>query len=191
LTGARISEIAGISRAELERLGDASRAAWIIPGTRTKNGRDHLVPLSPLAQDLVLELLESLGQSDEFLLSTYSRHRKGSVSGKSIAQAMKNFGRRLAGDIPAVRTWRAELPTPHDLRRTVGTRLAELRVPKEVRDRVLNHAARDVGSKHYNLHDYADEKRDALNRWAKLVNALVTGTGTAVVDLSDVRTRAG
>jgi integrase len=53
LTGARISEIAGISRAELERLGDASRAAWIIPGTRTKNGRDHLVPLSPLAQDLV------------------------------------------------------------------------------------------------------------------------------------------
>jgi intergrase/recombinase len=73
----------------------------------------------------------------------------------------------------------------------VGTRLAELRVPKEVRDRVLNHAARDVGSKHYNLHDYADEKRDALNRWAKLVNALVTGTGTAVVDLSDVRTRAG
>ena len=96
LTGARISEIAGISRAELERLGDTSRAAWIIPGARTKNGRDHLVPLSPLARDLVLDLLESLGQSDEFLLSTYSRHRKGPVSGKSLAQAMKNFGRRLS-----------------------------------------------------------------------------------------------
>jgi intergrase/recombinase len=73
----------------------------------------------------------------------------------------------------------------------VGTRLAELRVPKEVRDGVLNHAARDVGSKHYNLHDYADEKRDALNRWAKFVNALVTGTGAAVVELSDVRVGAG
>ena len=50
---------------------------------------------------------------------------------------------------------------------------------KEIRDRVLNHVSTDVGSKHYNLHDYADEKRDALNRWAKLVNALVTGTGAA------------
>ena len=185
LTGARISEIAGISRAELERLGDASRAAWIIPGMRTKNGRDHSVPLSPLAQDLVLELLESLGQSDEFLLSTYSRHRKGSVSGKSLAQAMKNFGRRLAGDIPAVRTWCAELPTPHDLRRTVGTRLAELRVPKEVRDRVLNHAARDVGSIHYNLHDYADEKREALDRWALALGAIVGNpAGAAVVPIA-------
>ena len=101
LTGARISEIAGISRAELERLGDASRAAWIIPGTRTKNGRDHLVPLSPLAQDLVLELLESLGQSDEFLLSTYNRDRKGPVSGKSLSAGNEELrpaaGRRHAG----------------------------------------------------------------------------------------------
>jgi integrase len=187
LTGARISEIAGISRAELERLGDASRAAWIIPGTRTKNGRDHLVPLSALAQNLVLELLESLGQSDEFLLSTYNSDRKGPVSGKSLAQAMKNFGRRLAGDMPAVRTWRAELPTPHDLRRTVGTRLAELRVPREVRDGVLNHAARDVGTKHYNLHDYADEKREALNRWAVAVAAILDPIAAPVVDFADVR----
>jgi integrase len=143
-----------------------------------------LVPLSPLAQDLVLDLLESHGQSDEFLLSTYSRHRKGPVSGKSLAQAMKNFGRRLAGDVPAVRTWRAELPTPHDLRRTVGTRLAELRVPKEVRDGVLNHAARDVGSKHYNLHDYADEKREALTRWAVVVESMVGETTATVVPLA-------
>jgi integrase len=187
LTGARISEIAGISRAELERLGDTSRAAWIIPGTRTKNGRDHLVPLSPMARDLVLDLLVSLGQSEEFLLSTYSRHRKGPVSGKSLAQAMKNFGRRLAGDIPAVRTWRADLPTPHDLRRTVGTRLAELRVPKEVRDGVLNHAARDVGSKHYNLHDYADEKREALTRWSLALGSILHETAGAVVPIATAR----
>jgi integrase len=97
---------------------------------------------------------------------------------------MKNFGRRLAGDVPAVRTWRAELPTPHDLRRTVGTRLAELRVPKEVRDGVLNHAARDVGSKHYNLHDYADEKREALTRWAVVVESMVGETTATVVPLA-------
>jgi Tripartite tricarboxylate transporter family receptor len=37
LTGARIGEIARLDTAELEHLADASRAAWIIPGTRTKN----------------------------------------------------------------------------------------------------------------------------------------------------------
>jgi integrase len=104
---------------------------------------------------------------------------------------MDNWGLALSGSDDAVRTWKAEMPTPHDLRRTVETRLAALRVPKEIRDRVLNHITPGVGSKHYNLHDYADEKRDALNRWAKFVNALVTGTGGAVVEFSDVRVGAG
>ena len=112
------------------------------------------------------------------------------MRGDSLAEAMQGFGRRLHGSDDAIKTWRAEPPSPHDLRRTVGTRLAELRIPKEIRDRVLNHSPGDVGSKHYNLHDYADEKRDALNRWAKLVNALATGTGAAVVELSDVRVGA-
>jgi hypothetical protein len=43
LTGARVSEIAGICRAELEHSGERGRAAWILPGARTKNGREHLV----------------------------------------------------------------------------------------------------------------------------------------------------
>jgi hypothetical protein len=57
----------------------------------------------------------------------------------------------------------------------VGTRLAELRVPKEVRDRVLNHVVGDVGNRHYNLHDYIDEKREALARWARMVAAIAAG----------------
>jgi integrase len=187
LTGARVSEVAGICRAELERLGEAGRAAWIIPGARTKNGREHLIPLVPLARDLILELLAELEPGAEYLLPTRSRRRQGPIRGNSLTQAMDYFGRRLTGDAIAVRTWRAEPPTPHDLRRTVETRLAELRIPKEIRDRVLNHDPGDVGSKHYNLHDYADEKRDALNRWATLVNALVTGMTANVVPLSDPR----
>jgi integrase len=132
---------------------------------------------------LVLDLLEGLGQSDEYLLPTYSRNRKGPVSGKSLAQSMKNFGLRLSGDMPAARTWRAERPTPHDLRRTVETRLAELRVPKEVRDRVLNHTPRDVGSKHYNLHDYADEKREALTSWSLALANIVDGRAVNVISI--------
>ena len=100
---------------------------------------------------------------------------------------MANFSNRIEGDADAAKTWRAEPPTPHDLRRTVETRLAALRIPKEIRDRVLNHVSSDVGSKHYNLHDYADEKRAALNRWSLAVAAILDPVAAPVVDLADAR----
>jgi integrase len=139
LTGARVGEIAGMSRAELEHLADPAKAAWIIPGARTKNASDHLIPLSSLARATVLDLLATIEQSEQFLFPTRSRRRWGPVRGNTLTQAMDYFGERLAGNIDAIRTWKADRPTPHDLRRTTGTRLAELRIPKEIRDRVLNH----------------------------------------------------
>ena len=114
----------------------------------------------------------------------------GPMRGDSLAEAMEGFGRRLHGSDDAIKTWHADPPSPHDMRRTVGTRLAELRIPKEIRDRCLNHAAGDVGSIHYNLHDYADEKREALNRWALALGAIVGDpAGAAVVPIATARKR--
>ena len=103
------------------------------------------------------------------------------MRGDRFAEAMEGFWRRLHGSDDAITTWHADPPSPHDLRRTVGTRLAELRIPKEIRDRCLNHAAGDVGSIHYNLHDYADEKREALNWWALALGAIIGNPARAVV----------
>lgn len=47
---------------------------------------------------------------------------------------MQRFAELLAGDDEAAQTWRANPPTPHDLRRTTATPLAALGVPKEDRD---------------------------------------------------------
>jgi integrase len=188
LTAARPSEIAALSRDELERLGEPTRAAWILPAARTKNGRPHLIPIVPMARDVILEMLTTIEPAGEYLVPTIMRRSRGApVRGTALAQTMAEFGRHLYGDAVAVRTWKAEPPAPHDLRRTVGTRLAELRVPKEIRDRVLNHAASDVGSKHYNLHDYADEKREALTRWASVVQSLVMASEAMVVPLRTTR----
>jgi integrase len=187
LTGTRIGEIAGICRAELDGLGDASRSVWIIPGSRTKNRRDHLMPLSPLARDTVLEMMTLVDAREEYLLPTRASHRGGPLEGKQLWQRLENWGQKLSGDDDAVRTWKADAPSPHDLRRTVETRMAALRVPKEIRDRVLNHAASDVGSKHYNLHDYIDEKREALTRWSLALGAILHGTATAVVPIAIAR----
>ena len=45
ITGQRVGEVAGMMRSELE-LNDKR---WLLPGSRTKNGHEHLVPLSDLA----------------------------------------------------------------------------------------------------------------------------------------------
>jgi integrase len=183
LTMTRIGEIAGINRDELERLGEPGRAAWTIPGARTKNGRDHLVPLSPLALDTILDLLDTIQPSERCLLPTRSKRRAGHMTAKALWQVMSDFGARIAGDEIAVRTWKAEPPSPHDLRRTGSTRLAELRIPKEIRDRVLNHIPGDVGSRHYNLHDFADEKREALCRWSLAIAGIVAAPAANVIPI--------
>jgi integrase len=179
LLGARVGEIVGLARCELAHVDDPARAAWTVPAARVKNGRDHLLPLPPLARDTVLELLSLIGPDEQFLFPTRSGRRNGPMRSNSLTQAMDFFSKRVAG----ATTWDAEPPTPHDLRRTLETRLAELRIPKEIRDRVLNHVSSDVGDRHYNLHDYAHEKRDALTRWSAALSAILHGTTADVVPL--------
>jgi cell division protein FtsI/penicillin-binding protein 2 len=53
--------------------------------------------------------------------------------------------------------------------------------PREVRDRVLNHVQGDVGSKHYNLHEFVAEKRAALMRFEGMLMAILAGESAAVV----------
>jgi integrase len=83
-----------------------------------------------------------------------------------------------------------ERPTPHDLRRTLRTGLARLRVPRDVAERCLNHALPEIEAV-YNTHDYLDERREALARWGAEVEAIVS-SGSNVVPISGaVRGRSG
>ena len=102
---------------------------------------------------------------------------------------MEYFSKRFEGSGAAVKTWQADNPTPHDLRRTAETQLARLRIPKEIRDRCLNHIPSDVGSKHYNKHDYFDEKAEAFNRLALSISAMVNPISAPVIDLATARER--
>src|SRR5258706_4559452 len=62
LTGARPSEAAEIDLRELKALDVADNASWIIPGERTKNKRAHLIPLSPMAVEVVQGGLEIIDE---------------------------------------------------------------------------------------------------------------------------------
>jgi len=76
----------------------------------------------------------------------------------------------------------------HDLRRTVATGLQRLGVRLEVTEAVLNHISGSRGgiAGVYQRHDWAAEKRAALDAWAAHVRSIVEGqiAATNVVTLA-------
>lgn len=183
LTGQRRDECAGADWAEFDR----EAATWIIPADRTKNGKAHLVPL---ADPLVKMLDQLLNQTDApkpkwprsgYLFSTdggethirgYSRAKNSldATIAKLASEDAKEAGEGVGPK--AVAPWRI-----HDARRTLATGFQKLGVRFEVTEATLNHvsgASRSGIAKVYQLHDWAPEKRDALGKWAKHLDSLVT-----------------
>lgn len=171
LTAARASEIAGARKTEFQDLDKPEQAAWHVPGERAKNRVDHLIPLPPLAIETIKSAIELNGDS-EFLFPT-RLGRGGPIDRHTLTVAMVRFAKSLKG--PAAKTWQQEIPTPHDLRRSCNSRLARMGIPKEIRDRTLNHitSLRDPESKHYNLYEFQSEKRQALSKWANEIAAII------------------
>jgi integrase len=155
LTGARASEVCGASWDEI----NTGTAEWVIPVERTKNGREHRIPLSDPAMEIVAEAAGL--RTGSWLLPAPSS--EGHVTASGVLQAAQ----RILG--PGV--------TVHDLRRSVATGLQRLGVRLEVTEAILNHVsgtrAGVVGI--YQRHDWSAEKRAALDAWARHVLALAVG----------------
>ena len=153
----------------------------MIPAERSKNGCTHLIPLPPLAVDMIRAAIDLITDNDEFVFPSPSAD--GAITGHALAVAMRRFAVKLAGDATAVKSWQAEPPTPHDLRRTVATRLSALGVAREDRDACMNHTRSDVGSKHYDLYERRAEKLRALTLWNDALAAILNNVGAEVVPL--------
>jgi hypothetical protein len=72
--------------------------------------------------------------------------------------------------------------TVHDLRRTAATGMQKLGVKREVTEAVLNHVKPGIVGT-YQLHEYDEEKRDALERWGCRVDQIVTGEEAKVIKM--------
>jgi integrase len=70
-----------------------------------------------------------------------------------------------------------------DLRRTAETMLASLKVPSDVRAQLLSHGLGGVQNRHYDHHDYALEKKHALERWARHLTELRVSDKAEIVRL--------
>jgi integrase len=170
LTGARLREVAGMRRAELSEDG----AIWTIPGTRTKNKRDHAVPLPSLARAILAGLKQVAGKPGYFFSTT------GGTPVSGFSKTKRRLDTLMAAaepDATEIRPWRL-----HDLRRTCATGMAEspptgLGIAPHIIEACLNHVSgHKVGvAGVYNKAEYLPEKRVALERWAAHVEALVKG----------------
>jgi integrase len=179
LTGQRRNEVAGMTRDELSDDG----ATWNIPGSRTKNGRAHVVPLPPLVRELIATVRAKPGNL------VFTTTGTTPVSGWS---RMK--GRLDAAMLAAAREeGRAVIPpwTLHDLRRTFVTGMVELRVPPHVVEVTVNHigGTRSGVAGTYNRSELMDERKEALERWATHVAGIVAPLPENVVSLPRKRRR--
>jgi integrase len=147
LTGQRPGEVVGTTWAELSEEG-----FWNIPAERMKNGEPNRVPLCKLALE-VIEQARPYSDGGYVFASSYKE--KEPMTAHALSRAI-------------IRHWQEigfqEAWTPHDLRRTVRTRLAEIGVDDVVAERVLGHKLQGVLAT-YNRHGYDVEKRQALMRW--------------------------
>lgn len=159
LTGQRRSEVAGMTWAEV----DIPAREWTIPAARAKNDTAHTVPLS----DAAVEILESMPriEGSKFVFTTSGRTP---ISGWSRMKArldklIAEISEKERGEKVTVPSWKL-----HDIRRTVAAGMQRLGVRMEVTEKVLNHTSGSfAGIKGiYQVHDYADEKRDAIEAWA-------------------------
>jgi len=134
---------------------DLPKRVWNIPASRTKNAHPHQVPLSPMAIKLIGEGLTGLTRSHVT---------------KSICDAQAKLG--------IAQRW-----TPHDIRRSALTKMAELGVAPIVLGHIANHrtttkAGITLGV--YIQHAYEKEKRAALELWANRLEGIISGARKVV-----------
>lgn len=135
----------------------------LVPAEFSKNKREHLLPLTNSALQLLAHIRDNTPASPwVFAQRDTSKH----VLTTTLAKAISRY--REAN--PEFKYF-----IPRDLRRTCKTLMGEIGISKELRDRLQNHALNDVSSKHYDRYSYLEEKRRALDAWEARLNRVDSG----------------
>jgi integrase len=185
VTGQRRNEVAGMKWEHI----DLGNKLWTLPKEETKAKRQHEVPLSPMA----MELLETVPHNGKYVFSTTgktpisgfskAKERCDKAMARTQLEAMgkkkwtdKEFEKNL---IPA---WRL-----HDIRRTVASGMAEIGIAPHVIEKVLNHSTGQISgvAAVYNRHTYLREKTEALNAWANALESIVRPSDNNVIDIRE------
>ncbi len=153
VTAQRIGEVLSIRLDQLSLSGQTPK--WTIPGSVTKNGQPHIVPLSPLAASLIIQVW-STDTDCQWLFP--NPKGDGPIDPHAATKGINRSGDKLSIDDFRI----------HDLRRTAATYMAESGISEYTIGLVLNHQTTRRGTvtgRVYNQYSYDREKRGALLKW--------------------------
>ncbi|MAO56424.1 MAG: hypothetical protein CMM61_12095 [Rhodospirillaceae bacterium] len=171
LTGQRRAVVMGMKFSEIE--GNL----WTIPGDaegRAKNKREHVVPLTPQALEVIASVPRVEGK-DHVFGTGWRGDRPLNIGSK----LHNEFTEKCGFD-----DW-----VWNNLRGLVATRMRRpLNVSPAIIDAVQGRLDQSVQGQHYDANDYLEDKRAALTAWANLLDRIVSGEDAGnVVDISEVR----
>ena len=135
---------------------DFTARLWHIPDEHDKERHGHILPLTDWAIAELKEL-KQISNGSRFVLPNTSGDRAANpqLISRSVTRLQERFQAIGIAEF-----------TTHDLRRTGRTQLAKLGVNGNIAERIMNHSKGTIEGT-YDVHDYVDEKRAALERWEK------------------------
>ena len=157
LTAARSGEVRGATWAEV----DLDSATWTIPGDRMKAGREHRVPLTGAALD-VLRQVKALDDGSGLVFPSPVR-RGRPLSDVTLTKVLRDKGI-------------AERATVHGFRSSFRDWCAETGKVREIAEAALAHTVKGVEGAYFRS-DLFDRRRRLMEAWA----GFVTGEGSATV----------
>jgi integrase len=160
LTAQRVSKVVGMRWDDISPEG-----VWTIRSEPREKGNAGELKLPKIALDIIARLPQIDHNPHVFAGSLQGRRdRSAPACFNAFSLRKQELGEKLPADTPP---W-----TLHDLRRTARSLMARAGVADNVAERVLGHAIGGVQGV-YNRHAYFDEKRDALQRLATLVETIL------------------
>jgi integrase len=183
LTALRARELLNTDRAEWNLRGNSWQ--WTIPGERMKGKLPHLVPVTADLRSLVFDACPK--QQGQFLFSRNNGESPMRLS-EHMQEALKA---EMLSVLREIAVERDEDPTKvklahfhnHDIRRTVRSRLSRIKgISLEAKEAMLAHVKPGI-QRVYDVYDYFDEKREALELWAAELRRIVEPKPANVVPI--------
>ncbi|HHQ4447562.1 TPA: tyrosine-type recombinase/integrase [Aeromonas hydrophila] len=143
---------------------DLQQQTWTLQPERAKTGRGIVIPL-PEQAIIWLKEAKYLGCGSDYVFPAISRQTKPHMGQTTLNAAIQKLRAKVDG---------IEQLNVHALRHTARTHLAALGVQQEVAELILNHTLKSQGIVAvYNHHDFFDERKAALTKWADLITSLL------------------
>jgi hypothetical protein len=171
LAGQRIKQLLRVRVSDVDL--QARTITLFDPKGRRAQPRPHALPLTAPALELATAARERAVAAKRELLF-----------GGLVSDTPSKAVTAIAADL--VKRKVIERPFAlNDLRRTCETMLAALGISKDIRAQLQSHGLGGVQARHYDRHEYMNEKRAALEAWADRIDEIVTGKQRTNVEQLD------